>query len=45
MSRRSVRFLVFGASLRQGSLNDQLAALAAATIAEKGGRVEIARMQ
>ena len=44
-SRRSVRFLVFGASLRQGSLNDQLAALAAAIIVEKGGHVELARMQ
>lgn len=45
MSRRSVRFLVFGASLREGSLNDQLAALAASVIDAKGGQVEVARMQ
>lgn len=44
-ARRPVRFLVFGASLRQGSLNDQLAALAAAVITSKGGQADLARMQ
>ena len=42
--RCSVRFLVFGASMREGSLNDRLATLAAATIAQKGGAVERAKM-
>jgi chromate reductase, NAD(P)H dehydrogenase (quinone) len=44
-SRRcSVRFLVFGASMRQGSLNDKLATLAADVVREKGGEVERATM-
>jgi NAD(P)H-dependent FMN reductase len=38
--RRPVRILVFGASLRRGSLNDRLAALAAAVAEEKGGIVD-----
>ena len=45
MARRTIRFLVFGASLRRGSLNDQLAALAAAVITDKGGTVDLARME
>jgi chromate reductase, NAD(P)H dehydrogenase (quinone) len=42
--RHSIRFLVFGASLRKKSLNDRLAALAAAVVEEKGGMVDRARM-
>jgi NAD(P)H-dependent FMN reductase len=38
--RRSVRLLVFGASLREGSMNDMLAALAANVAEEKGATVE-----
>ena len=38
--RRSVRLLVFGASLREGSMNDMLAALAAKVAEEKGASVE-----
>ena len=38
--RRPVRILVFAASLRQGSLNGRLAALAATVAAEKGGVVD-----
>lgn len=45
MSRRPIRLLVFGASLRQGSLNDRLATLAASVVTEKGGAVELARME
>lgn len=39
-----VRVLVFGASLRKGSLNDRLASLAAAVVEEKGGTVDRAHM-
>lgn len=42
--RCSVRLLVFGASLREGSLNDRLATLAAEVAEEKGATVERARM-
>jgi chromate reductase len=43
--RCSVRLLVFGASLRDGSMNDRLAALGAAVVEEKGGSVERASMK
>jgi NAD(P)H-dependent FMN reductase len=39
-----VRVLVFGASLRQGSLNDRLASLAATVVQQKGGTVDRACM-
>jgi NAD(P)H-dependent FMN reductase len=42
--RCSVRFLVFGASMRGGSMNDTLASLAATVLQEKGGSVERATM-
>jgi chromate reductase len=42
--REPVRFLVFSASLRRGSLNTQLAALAAKTICAHGGEVDLASM-
>jgi multimeric flavodoxin WrbA len=42
--RCSVRFLVFGASMREGSMNDTLASLAATVLQEKGGSVERATM-
>ena len=42
--RYSVRLLVFGASLREGSMNDRLASLAAEVAEEKGATVERARM-
>lgn len=42
--RCSVRFLVFGASMRKGSLNDILASLAGAVVEEKGGSIESAVM-
>jgi len=42
--RCSVRLLVFGASLREGSMNDRLASLAAAVAQEKGATVERATM-
>ena len=42
--RRPIRFLVFGASLRRGSLNDRLAELAARTVEAKGGTVDRAEM-
>lgn len=42
--RCSVRLLVFGASLREGSMNDKLAALAAKVVTEKGASVESAVM-
>jgi len=38
--RCSARVLVFGASLRENSLNDRLAVLAASTVAEKGWLVD-----
>jgi NAD(P)H-dependent FMN reductase len=40
----SIRFLVFGASLRKQSLNDHLASLAASVVEEKGGIVDRAHM-
>jgi hypothetical protein len=42
--RCSVRLLVFGASMREGSLNERLASLAATVVQEKGGEVERAKM-
>jgi len=42
---RSLRFLVFSASLRNGSLNTRLARLAAATIKENGAHVDYAEMK
>ena len=42
--RNSDRYLVFSASLRNGSLNTTLAALAAATITANGGKVDFATM-
>ncbi len=42
--RDPVRLLVFGASLRRGSLNDRLASLAAAVVEEKGGVADRAHM-
>lgn len=39
-----VRILLFSASLRQGSLNDRLAHLAAAVVEQKGGIVDRAEM-
>ena len=38
--RCSVKLLVFGASMREGSMNDRLASLAADVVEEKGGAVE-----
>ena len=43
-SREPVSFLVFSASLREGSLNTQLAELAAAVIETNGGTVDLALM-
>ena len=42
--RCSVRLVVFGASLREGSMNDTLATLAAHVAEEKGATVERAKM-
>lgn len=42
--RCSVRLLVFGASLREGSMNDKLASLAAGIAEEKGATVERSTM-
>jgi len=42
--RRGIRILVFGASLRQGSLNDRLAAAAARVVERKGGTADLAMM-
>jgi chromate reductase len=42
--RESVNFLIFSASLREGSLNTRLAALAAAVIETNGGQVDLASM-
>jgi chromate reductase, NAD(P)H dehydrogenase (quinone) len=44
-SREPVRFLVFSASLRGGSLNTRLAELAAVTIEGNGGEVDRASMR
>jgi NAD(P)H-dependent FMN reductase len=43
-AREPVSFLVFGASLRDGSLNARLATLAADAIARHGGSVDVASM-
>jgi NAD(P)H-dependent FMN reductase len=43
--RCSVRLLVFGASLREGSMNDRLATLAAQIAEDKGATVERSTMQ
>src|SRR3954463_4596438 len=43
--RSAVRLLVFGASLRDDSMNDQLASLAAVVAGEKGATVESASMK
>ena len=43
-SREPVRFLVFSASLRAASLNTRLARLAARTIEDHGGTVDLAKM-
>ena len=43
--REPVRFLVFSASLRHGSLNSQLAELAATCISANGGQVDVAAMR
>jgi len=43
--REPVRFLVFSASLRRGSLNSQLAELAATCISANGGQVDVAAMR
>ena len=42
--REPVSFLVFSSSLREGSLNTRLAALAAVAIETNGGQVELASM-
>ena len=44
-AERPVRLLVFGASLRDGSLNTQLATLAGSAIERHGGEVIRARME
>lgn len=44
MERPQLRFLVFSASLRDGSLNTKLAALAARSIVANGGEVDLATM-
>lgn len=44
ISREPVRYLVFSASLRADSLNSHLARLAAKTIEEQGGIVDLAAM-
>lgn len=44
-SREPVRFLVFAASLRSGSLNARLAQLAGVTIEANGGEVDFATMR
>jgi chromate reductase, NAD(P)H dehydrogenase (quinone) len=43
--REPVRFLVFSASLRTGSLNTKLAVLAAAAIRANGGQADLASMR
>jgi chromate reductase, NAD(P)H dehydrogenase (quinone) len=44
-ARRPVRYLVFSASLRRGSLNTRLARLAGLTIEANGGEVDLASMR
>jgi len=41
----AVRYLIFGASLRDGSMNVRLAQLAADVVRSKGGTVDLASMQ
>jgi chromate reductase, NAD(P)H dehydrogenase (quinone) len=43
--REPVAFLVFSASLRAGSLNSRLARLAAQTIEQHGGTLDLATME
>lgn len=43
--RCAIRFLVFGASLRKGSLNHKLADLAARIVQQKGGTADLASMR
>lgn len=43
--RQPIRILIFAASLRQGSLNDRLATLAAAVVEQKGGTTDRASMR
>ena len=43
--RQPIRILIFAASLRQGSLNDRLATLAAAVVEQKGGTADRASMR
>src|SRR5687768_625262 len=43
--RQPIRILIFAASLRQGSLNDRLATLAAAVVEQKGGTADRATMR
>ena len=45
VSREPMRFLIFSASLRTGSLNTQLATLAADIVRKHGGTVDFANMQ
>lgn len=42
--RCSIKALIFGASLRRGSLNDRLASLAADVVRTNGGTVDLAHM-
>ena len=42
--REPLRFLVFAASLREGSLNKRLVQLAAMVIRKNGGEVDVANM-
>ena len=42
--REHIRFLVFAATTRDGSLNRRLAELAAETIVAKGGEVDLRAM-
>jgi len=42
--RCSTSYLIFGASLRHGSLNDRLASLTASVVEEKGGTVDRVQM-
>jgi NAD(P)H-dependent FMN reductase len=44
MDRRRIRVLIFGASLRRGSLNQRLAELAALVVEEQGGTADRAAM-
>jgi NAD(P)H-dependent FMN reductase len=44
-ARHPIKVLVFAASLRQGSINERLATLAATVAAQKGGVVDRATMQ